>query len=316
MSPTIHLLHQIQFSLNSWNYPSLHGPIILCHPLFNSSSISPIPPIYPLIHPIFSAIHHLICFSIHTSTVPPHSSILSSSTHHSSILSNPSVTTHPPHTTHPSIHLTVPSHLFINSSHLFSSIHPFLIRPLFWIPGVYFEKILKGTQGSLWLRNIQLGTYGVIIGLIGMQINDGSKIAEKGFLYGYTTLVWVVISMQAFGGLLVAVVVKYADNILKGFATSFSIILSCIISVYLFSFHISFQFVLGATLVMFAIYLYSLPKKVTLGPLPTSVSKVWNRNQNFILKIMINSWFWVFIIFEYEIGPLQDMVMWHKSGKN
>ncbi|XP_031571782.1 uncharacterized protein LOC116305920 [Actinia tenebrosa] len=140
--------------------------------------------------------------------------------------------------------------------------------------GVYFEKILKGTQGSVWLRNTQLGTYGIIIGLIGMQINDGSKVSEKGFLYGYTTLVWIVISMQAFGGLLVAIVVKYADNILKGFATSFSIILSCIVSVYLFNFHISIQFVLGAVLVMFAIYLYSLPPKATYGPLPTSASKV------------------------------------------
>lgn len=107
-----------------------------------------------------------------------------------------------------------------------------------------------------------------------MQINDGTKIAEKGFLYGYTTLVWIVISMQAFGGLLVAIVVKYADNILKGFATSFSIILSCIVSVYLFSFHISFQFVLGAALVILAIYIYSLPQRVTPGPLPTSISKV------------------------------------------
>ena len=125
------------------------------------------------------------------------------------------------------------------------------------LTGVYFEKILKGSQTSIWLRNVQLGMYGFLLGLIGMQINDGSKIATKGFLFGYNTLVWLVIFMQAFGGLLVAVVVKFADNILKGFATSFAIILSCFVSVYLFDFHISMNFLIGTTLVVVAIYIYS-----------------------------------------------------------
>jgi len=66
--------------------------------------------------------------------------------------------------------------------------------------------------------------------------------------------------MQAFGGLLVAVVVKYADNILKGFATSLAIIVSCVVSVFLWGFVISAQFALGTSLVLGAVYMYSLPK--------------------------------------------------------
>ena len=38
--------------------------------------------------------------------------------------------------------------------------------------------------------------------------------------------------LQAFGGLVVAAVVKYADNILKGFATSVSIVVSSLVSFY------------------------------------------------------------------------------------
>ena len=53
-------------------------------------------------------------------------------------------------------------------------------------------------------------------------------------------------SCQAVGGLVVAVVVKYADNILKGFAASFSIITSCILTMILFDFRPNTMFIGGA----------------------------------------------------------------------
>lgn len=126
--------------------------------------------------------------------------------------------------------------------------------------GVYFEKILKGSSASVWVRNVQLGIFGTALGLLGMWWNDGAAISERGFLFGYTSMVWCVIFNQAFGGLLVAVVVKYADNILKGFATSFSIIVSTVMSIYLFGFHVDLLFTAGAGLVIGAVYMYSLPK--------------------------------------------------------
>jgi UDP-sugar transporter A1/2/3 len=39
--------------------------------------------------------------------------------------------------------------------------------------------------------------------------------------------------MKALGGLVIAAVIKYADNIMKGFATSISIILSSIASYFI-----------------------------------------------------------------------------------
>ncbi|XP_046542938.1 LOW QUALITY PROTEIN: UDP-galactose translocator-like [Haliotis rubra] len=123
--------------------------------------------------------------------------------------------------------------------------------------GVYFEKILKGTHQSVWLRNVQLGTLGSVIGVITMLIKDGSSVREKGFFHGYDGVVWFVVCLQSFGGLLVAVVVKYADNILKGFATSAAIVISCIASMYFFNFQLSLQFVVGASFVMLAVYIYS-----------------------------------------------------------
>ena len=126
--------------------------------------------------------------------------------------------------------------------------------------GVYFEKILKNSaKVSLWTRNIQLGLFGCLTGIIGAYMKDGDKINEHGFFFGYNKVVWAVIFNQAFGGLLVAVVIKYADNILKGFACSISICVSAVVAYFLFEFQISMMFVTGTSLVISAVYLYSLP---------------------------------------------------------
>lgn len=92
-------------------------------------------------------------------------------------------------------------------------------------------------------------------------MQDGSMIYEHGILYGYNWLVFGVVIMQAAGGLLVAVVVKYADNILKGFATSMSIVLSAVVEFCLSGNLPSTQFVGGTIVVLFSVYLYSLPQK-------------------------------------------------------
>jgi len=128
--------------------------------------------------------------------------------------------------------------------------------------GVYFEKILKGSTTSLWLRNIQMGLPSVIIAYLTVMIHDGSAVRERGFFAGYSPLVWTVVTIQAAGGLIVAVVVKYADNVLKVFATSFSIIISCVISAFLFGFRPNGTFCVGTLCVLMATVMYSSPEKV------------------------------------------------------
>ncbi|OLL22076.1 UDP-galactose transporter [Neolecta irregularis DAH-3] len=128
------------------------------------------------------------------------------------------------------------------------------------IAGVYFEKVLKGSQTSLWIRNIQLSFYSLFPALLlGVIAKDGGEIVENGFFYGYNAAVWFAIFCQAFGGILVALCVAYADNIMKGFATSISILISFAASVYLFEFKVTVNFLIGALLVLAATYMYSLP---------------------------------------------------------
>ncbi|NXE79786.1 S35A3 protein, partial [Cochlearius cochlearius] len=134
--------------------------------------------------------------------------------------------------------------------------------------GVYFEKILKETKQSVWIRNIQLGFFGSIFGLMGVYIYDGEQLSKNGFFQGYNKLTWIVVVLQALGGLVIAAVIKYADNILKGFATSLSIILSTLISYFwLQDFVPTSPPLFGAVLVIAATFLYGYDPKPAGNPI-------------------------------------------------
>lgn len=139
--------------------------------------------------------------------------------------------------------------------------------------GVYFEKILKGADISVWMRNVQLSLLSIPFGLITCFASNGSKIIDQGFFFGYDLFVWYLVVLQAGGGLIVAVVVKYADNILKGFATSLAIVISCVASIYLFKFNLTLQFAGGAGLVIASIFLYGYDPSPKQKPGHTLVKK-------------------------------------------
>ncbi|CAK5081747.1 unnamed protein product [Meloidogyne enterolobii] len=112
--------------------------------------------------------------------------------------------------------------------------------------GIYLEKILKSNDVSIWLRNTQLAFLSIPIGLFVIWVNDSEKVKIKGFMQGFDLIVWMAVLLQALGGLVVAIVIKYADNILKAFGTSVSIVVATIASILLFSNFPSLLFIGGA----------------------------------------------------------------------
>lgn len=55
--------------------------------------------------------------------------------------------------------------------------------------GVYFEKILKGVQISLWTRNLQLAFYSCVAAAVPLLFSgDLQTVGEKGFFYGCVAL--------------------------------------------------------------------------------------------------------------------------------
>jgi UDP-sugar transporter A1/2/3 len=104
------------------------------------------------------------------------------------------------------------------------------------LTGVYFEKVVKdSTKISIWTRNVQLSFYSLFPALfLGVIYRDGQEIQRHGFFVGYSSMVWLTILLQVFGGIMVAICIARLDNILKNFAISVSIVCSFLVDVFVF----------------------------------------------------------------------------------
>jgi len=133
--------------------------------------------------------------------------------------------------------------------------------------GVYFEMVLKKKTSSstgektknpvsLWMRNIQMAFFSVIIALVNGWRMTGDE-AEKPFLFAFNKWVWTVACLQAGGGLLVAAVIKYADNVLKGLATGVSVVFSTGLSMIFFGTLLTGQFVFGSAIILASVFFFS-----------------------------------------------------------
>ncbi|BGP27890.1 UDP-galactose transporter [Rhodotorula toruloides] len=146
------------------------------------------------------------------------------------------------------------------------------------------DSIVPFGTPSLWIRNIQLSMFGLAVGFpvvlwemrgclgaldyeyldqgIWSRAEYITRTALGGFFDGFDrALPWVVVFLQLTGGLLSALVMQHADNLLKCFSTSLSILLSVAASVILFSFHVTLGIFVGAILVLGATFAYTSPSK-------------------------------------------------------
>jgi len=117
---------------------------------------------------------------------------------------------------------------------------------------VYLEKRIKRKDTTIWVRNVQLGLFGIPQSA-SLLLPDLDRIKSLGFLVGFGPQVWGVVALKALGGLLVACVVKYADNILKTFATALAIMLTCLLT----PSSITPRFVQGVAVVLASLPLYN-----------------------------------------------------------
>ena len=73
---------------------------------------------------------------------------------------------------------------------------------------------------------------------------------------------------QVFGGLIVGMVVKYADNILKNFANALSVIFTVVGAIPLFQQYPSAWFIVGVAAVLLSVFMYGKSTPPVRIPLP------------------------------------------------
>ncbi|KAK4702927.1 solute carrier family 35 (UDP-sugar transporter), member A1/2/3, partial [Phenoliferia sp. Uapishka_3] len=140
----------------------------------------------------------------------------------------------------------------------------------------------ENKPASLWVRNVQLSGFSTILGIIvvlvqanpahwaggmgfSLDMNDPLEHwydpvvrTAVGFFTGFHPMAWLVIGLQTFGGLLIAVAIKHADNVAKGFALSLSIVFTFLLSVILFDFQLTLPSILGGLAVVGSTLLFEM----------------------------------------------------------
>ena len=146
------------------------------------------------------------------------------------------------------------------SNHFYGLLATFIMVMLSGIAGVLTERILKN-QGSgmknmsIWERNLQLSFWGMIFGLLACTVNGNApKIQEAGFFGGWSPATIAILLLQSGGGLITAVVVKHTNTIIKGFAVGLSVVITSLVSVWLFEINLTLFFCIGASAVILSIF--------------------------------------------------------------
>ncbi|KAI7993813.1 CMP-sialic acid transporter 1 [Camellia lanceoleosa] len=149
--------------------------------------------------------------------------------------------------------------------------------------GVYTEFLMKKNNDSLYWQNVQLYTFGVIFNMARLILDDFTGGFENGpwwqrLLNGYSITTWLVVLNLGSTGLLVSWLMKYADNIVKVYSTSMAMLLTMVLSIYLFNFKPTLQLFLGIIICMMSLHMYFASPSM-LVDLP-STEKLASENLN------------------------------------
>ncbi|CAF3996159.1 unnamed protein product [Adineta steineri] len=126
--------------------------------------------------------------------------------------------------------------------------------------GVYNEWILKKYYTeSIHIQNIFLYTYGVIFNLI-PAITVATYLPGSSYsfnlLHGFTFYTWIIIITQALSGIFMGVIIKHSSNIIRLFVISFSLIVTAVLSVFIFNIHLNIYFFITFVTMMCALSIY------------------------------------------------------------
>jgi len=145
--------------------------------------------------------------------------------------------------------------------------------------GVTLELLFKQLNADVWTANLQLQTFCVPIALSSL-ILDWEAVERDGFLQGWDKTTCIVVLLNALGGFAVSLTMKYADNILKTFAVSLSLVLNCMMSALMDSVDLDVQDCVGVLLVISSTFLYSKANSFHKKEAPGQIDRAKNSECN------------------------------------
>ncbi|PWN31380.1 uncharacterized protein FA14DRAFT_128289 [Meira miltonrushii] len=128
--------------------------------------------------------------------------------------------------------------------------------------GILLEKKIKrdSRPGALWIFNAQLS----IISLLPAFCILLSECYQKGVsnpFINFSSLAWITVFARAGGGILVALILKHADNILKAFATCAAILLTLCVTAISYGIYPSYHVCIGAAMVITSTVGYAIAEQ-------------------------------------------------------
>lgn len=153
--------------------------------------------------------------------------------------------------------------------------------------GIYSEKLLKDKpKDSIHWQNIQLYSWGIAFNLLGVFLHSGTAALGSGFFAGFRGWAWAVVLNNAFNGLAISAILKYADNIARVYAHACAMLVTMVLSILLFAQSPSPQLLISITMVSASAVQYNLRQADATGgsgsayhSLPTSEAGASRENR-------------------------------------
>ncbi|QDZ25699.1 nucleotide-sugar transporter [Chloropicon primus] len=139
------------------------------------------------------------------------------------------------------------------------------------LAGVYTEFLLKKNNDTLYWQNVQLYGFGTLFNAARLTYDDIQSPDSSFWLFdltdGYNYITWLIVINFSFSGLFISWIQKYANTIVKVYATSSAMMVTAFLSIFFFDLEPTLQLFLGIAIVCTSIMLYFMP-----GDLPSSTS--------------------------------------------
>lgn len=120
-----------------------------------------------------------------------------------------------------------------------------------------FEDIVKQEYNSTWVRQVQMAGLG-IIGAIISCIQDYQYIRDSDPI---ATTTFVMVLIKCAGDIIIPFVLKYADNVVKGFSDTLAVLMAFIISQILYHWKPHIEFWIGLALILIAAVMFNHEKE-------------------------------------------------------